>query len=204
PCELPNKLPVSNKRFDQPEKNSKLRRGGIISSNLWFATEISVNSVLSGGSFSARLLIVLRTQGLPSHLASHHPPDSERILVFEFIRESSVRKPLVADWPRESKDCSRPHRSRPAIRSCRERPAMDHRVAHLDSGRESVKDQPANLVLENMDQVSIFLQISFSTMERSGEMAFEPPGYIEKLLPIGMRHQDSRRTKNFRAQLRIR
>src|SRR5208283_3177545 len=48
---------------------------------------------------------------------------------------------LIADRPCESKDRLAPHRSRPSVRSRRMRPTVDHRVRHLNSGRNAVKDQ---------------------------------------------------------------
>ena len=48
---------------------------------------------------------------------------------------------------------------------------MNHRVRNFDAGWETVKHQPADLVLQNRDQIAELVKISFRAMNRCSQMA---------------------------------
>ena len=61
---------------------------------------------------------------------------------------------------------------------------MHHGMRDLHSCGKSVEDQPADLGLENGDEIGILTQILLCTMEGRGEMPFERTGDLQKLISV--------------------
>ena len=59
---------------------------------------------------------------------------------------------------------------------------MHHGVRDLDARGKAVENEPADLVLENRDQVSKLPQILLRAMDRCRQMAFEAAGNRQNLI----------------------
>ena len=80
---------------------------------------------------------------------------------------------------------------------------MHHRVGNFNSGRETVKHQPANLGLQDREQIAELAQIVFRAVNGRGQMSSEFGRDFQQLGAVGMADQQGRGTENFRRQFRI-
>jgi len=78
---------------------------------------------------------------------------------------------------------------------------MNHGVGYLNSGREAIEHEPANLALENRNKVGKVTKIFCRTVNRRGEVALQRAGNIEDLIPIRMAYKKRGWTKYFRIKI---
>ena len=76
-----------------------------------------------------------------------------------------------------------------------------HRMANLDTSWESIEDESTHFSLEHFNEIGVSRKVFFRTVNRRGEVAVKPAGYINHLL-LGLALDDqTRRTENFVAEV---
>ncbi len=90
--------------------------------------------------------------------AVFHPRDSQGICVLQFWRQRGIGEILITNRSSEPEDCPASDGSASAVGRSREWSPVDHRIANLDAGWESVEENPADLFLEHRNQIRILEQ----------------------------------------------
>src|SRR5215813_1245479 len=105
------------------------------------------------------------------HFSIHHAPNSERIGVFQLVRQSAFGKSLVADQAGESEDCVAADRSRAAIGGRRIGSSVHHSMTNFNSGWKAVEHDAAHLSFENPDEIGEIVEVLFGAMDCGGQVA---------------------------------
>ena len=80
---------------------------------------------------------------------------------------------------------------------------MHHGVGNFDPGRETIKYQPANLGLQDREQIAELAQIGFRTVNGRGQMSAQIARQFQDLVAVGMAHDQGGGAEDFRSQFRI-
>src|SRR6476469_101526 len=136
-------------------------------------------------------------------LLIHHPHDSQRISIPQFLWQCCVREVLVANRTGKAPNRHTSHRGRAVVRGRRKWPAMHHGVVDLNSRGESVEDDTPDFGLEYADQFLRPRQVLVGAMNGRGEMAFELLRRLEQIALRSIVHQQRCRAKHFFAEIRV-
>src|SRR6185437_5747070 len=95
-----------------------------------------------------------RTRGSPCPLRIDQSPYSSRVSITQLFRQRLLRKILLAERADKSLDRCRAYAGRARIGGGGIGAAVHHRLCDFDAGWKSVEQQPANLPLQNRDQIA--------------------------------------------------
>src|ERR1035441_8594370 len=132
-----------------------------------------------------------------SELSVHQPPNAPAVPVAQFGGQGGVGKTLKANWPCEPFDCTGADGSEMRIRRRRIRPAMMHRRADLDAGREVVEDQAPDLLLQQAHEALVTSKIRLGPVEACRELARQVARHLFKLPGRSAAHQKCGWAKDF-------
>ena len=75
-------------------------------------------------------------------------------------------------------------------------------MADLNSGREPIKHESANLALKSRDEVDKIVKVFRGAMNCRGEVSFERTGNLKDLIPLRMTYQECGWTKDLPIKIR--
>src|ERR1700739_2350149 len=106
-------------------------------------------------------------------LAVAEPGDAERIVVLEFRWKHGLREVLEADGAGEAIDCKAADRWEARVGGGWIRTAVNHGVGDFDAGGESVEDEAAGFLFEDVDEFAIGGEIVFVSENGRRQVAVE-------------------------------
>ncbi len=99
--------------------------------------------------------------------AVEQAPQLQRVAVLQCLRQQRIREVLVAHRAQEAQDRRRAHRGGTDIGGGRERPAMNHGIAHLDTGRPAIDQNAPGLAFKGRQQRTGAVDVGIVQLQRS-------------------------------------
>ena len=96
------------------------------------------------------------------------------------------------------------YRSGPAVGGRGVGASVDDGVTHLKTRGIAVKDESPHFRFENLDEVAVFAQIVFGSVNRSGQVPMQSPSDGQQIFVVRIRNDDRGWAEQLRGQLRPR
>jgi len=127
----------------------------------------------------------------------------ERVGVLKFGREQGLGEVLEADGACEAVNGKAAHGGEPWIGSGGVGASMDHGMRDFDAGGESVEDDAAGFLLEDLDEFAIGGKVVFVAEDGGGEMAGKGAGGLEVVLCFAAADNEGIGAEDFVGEFRL-
>jgi hypothetical protein len=129
--------------------------------------------------------------------------DGERVRILQFGGEHLLREVLEADRAGEAVDGETADGCEARVGGRGIRAAVNHGVGYFDAGGESVEDETARFLFEDLDEFAIRREVIIVAEDGCGQVAFECAGGTHKILRAVAVDQQCVRAKDFVGELRL-
>ena len=129
--------------------------------------------------------------------AIHQTLDAQRVGILQRFGEDFVRVILIAHRSQKAVDSQGAYRSATGIGSRRVRAAMNHGIAHFNTGRVTVEQHPASLHFQHRQQVTEGAQVVSLSDQGGGQLAVHALQRAGQLVAVSDFDNDGGRAEDF-------